>query len=173
MMICLTGDLKSRNIPDYPQKMLLQWNKTRVRRPVSRVLSTILRWMGDHSSRRRIAASLSRPTRTERKGALGPEPSPSLFGLAPGGACHASPVTRPAVRSYRTLSPLPLKKRRFAFCGAFPRVPANGPRAGVTRRLASVEPGLSSREQAHQRSPGRLTRRCVYQNCVPMARARQ
>src|ERR1700746_4022610 len=31
----------------------------------------------------------------------------SLFGLAPGGACHAGPVAGPAVRSYRTLSPLP------------------------------------------------------------------
>ncbi len=31
----------------------------------------------------------------------------SLFGLAPGGACHAVPVTRHAVRSYRTLSPFP------------------------------------------------------------------
>src|SRR5579859_7082364 len=33
-----------------------------------------------------------------------------LFGLAPGGACHAVPVTRSAVGSYPTLSPLP----RFA-----------------------------------------------------------
>jgi hypothetical protein len=32
---------------------------------------------------------------------------PSLFGLAPGGVCLATPVARRAVRSYRTLSPLP------------------------------------------------------------------
>jgi len=32
---------------------------------------------------------------------------PSLFDLAPGGVCRAVPVTRDAVRSYRTLSPLP------------------------------------------------------------------
>jgi len=32
---------------------------------------------------------------------------PSLFGLAPGGACHAVPVARSAVRSYRTFSTLP------------------------------------------------------------------
>jgi Phage integrase family len=31
----------------------------------------------------------------------------SLFALAPGGVCHAMPVTRHAVRSYRTVSPLP------------------------------------------------------------------
>jgi hypothetical protein len=30
-----------------------------------------------------------------------------LFGLAPGGVCHAITVTSAAVRSYRTLSPLP------------------------------------------------------------------
>ena len=31
-----------------------------------------------------------------------------LFGLAGGGVCHAATVTRDAVRSYRTFSPLPL-----------------------------------------------------------------
>ena len=31
----------------------------------------------------------------------------SLFGIAPGGACLASPVARPAVGSYPTVSPLP------------------------------------------------------------------
>ncbi len=33
--------------------------------------------------------------------------SASLFDLSPGGVCPANPVTRAAVRSYRTLSPLP------------------------------------------------------------------
>ncbi len=60
---------------------------------------------------------------------------PSLFGLAPGGACHAVPVSRHAVRSYRTLSPLLRPRRglaeRFAFCGAVPRV----------SRLAAGSPG--------------------------------
>jgi hypothetical protein len=32
---------------------------------------------------------------------------PSLFGLAPGGVCHATSVARDAVRSYRTISTLP------------------------------------------------------------------
>src|SRR5690606_16444704 len=31
-----------------------------------------------------------------------------LFGLAPGGVCHASAVAGAPVRSYRTLSPLPV-----------------------------------------------------------------
>jgi hypothetical protein len=34
------------------------------------------------------------------------DPSP-LFGLAPGGVCPAAAVTGSAVRSYRTVSPLP------------------------------------------------------------------
>ncbi len=33
--------------------------------------------------------------------------APSLFGLAPGGVCRATPVARRAVGSYPTLSPLP------------------------------------------------------------------
>ena len=34
-------------------------------------------------------------------------PNERLFDLAPGGACHAKLVTKFAVRSYRTFSPLP------------------------------------------------------------------
>ena len=34
---------------------------------------------------------------------------PPLFGLAPGGVCHAAAVTGRAVRFYRTLSPLPVR----------------------------------------------------------------
>ncbi len=53
-----------------------------------------------------------------------------LFGLAPGGACHAVPVTRSAVGSYPTLSPLPILcldfGGRFAFCGAVPGVAPGG-----------------------------------------------
>ncbi len=49
----------------------------------------------------------------------------SLFGLAPGGVCHAVPVTGNAVRSYRTFSPLPAthsKKCRFPIGASFLRV---------------------------------------------------
>lgn len=35
-------------------------------------------------------------------------PRGSLFGLAPGGVYPATPVTKRAVRSYRTISPLPM-----------------------------------------------------------------
>ncbi len=55
----------------------------------------------------------------------------SLLGLAPGGVYRAAPVTGRAVRSYRTLSPLPAggslrEDGRFAFCGTFPGVAPAG-----------------------------------------------
>ncbi len=54
----------------------------------------------------------------------------SLFALAPGGVCHAAPVTRRAVRSYRTVSPLPRAPRgavrRSAFCCTVLRVAPTG-----------------------------------------------
>ncbi len=51
----------------------------------------------------------------------------SLFGIAPDGACRAGPVTRPAVRSYRTVSPLlKSKQKRFLLCGAIPQVTLAG-----------------------------------------------
>ena len=40
----------------------------------------------------------------------GPLSNAPLFGLAPGGVYHASPVTRTAVSSYLAFSPLPLDK---------------------------------------------------------------
>ena len=84
-----------------------------------------------HSSGPPIAGRFSRPTRTPRAG----EPcrlrgAASLFGLAPGGACHAAPVASGPVGSYPTLSPLPFEPQglsgRFAFCGAIPRVTPGG-----------------------------------------------
>ncbi len=61
----------------------------------------------NHSSRRGITAPLMQPTRTTGgKHAY----MPFLFGLASSGVYHAVPVTDHAVRSYRTLSPFPLKE---------------------------------------------------------------
>src|SRR5436190_23194846 len=39
---------------------------------------------------------------------------PPLFGLAPRGVCPASGITPAAVRSYRTISPLPGRTRKRA-----------------------------------------------------------
>ena len=63
-----------------------------------------------HSSRMPVARHLLRPTRAahlETRLAVFWAAAPPLFGLAPGGVCRAVPVARTAVRSYRTLSPLP------------------------------------------------------------------
>src|SRR5437588_11682018 len=43
-----------------------------------------------------------------------------LFGLAPTGGNRATPVTRRAVGSYPTVSPLPLDKRAVCFLWPFP-----------------------------------------------------
>ena len=52
---------------------------------------------------------------------------PPLLGLAPGGVYPAIAVAGDAVRSYRTLSPLPAADGgRFAFCGTVPGVAPAG-----------------------------------------------
>ena len=82
-------------------------------RPVSRVLSGELLLRDGHSSGTAITDRLVQPTRVAGlktgPGATGSHPRtrPPLFGLAPGGVCRAAPVASRAVRSYRTLSPLP------------------------------------------------------------------
>ena len=107
--------------------------------PVSRVLCRGSLRRDGHSSGTRVAARLKQPTRTAMRKRIPPrsrshEAVPSLFGFAPGGVCLASPVTRAAVRSYHTLSPLLLPasaatsaiRGRFAFCGTFPGVAPAG-----------------------------------------------
>ena len=71
-----------------------------------------------HSSGTGVAAGLQQPTRKRPRarrtglegGTGGPRTAP-LFGLAPHGVCRASTVTGGAVRSYRTVSPLPDPRR--------------------------------------------------------------
>ena len=69
-------------------------------------------------------------------------PSPSLFGLAPGGACRAIFVAEDAVRSYRTISTLP----GLAAVGGLISVTLSleSPPPDIIRHRVSVEPGLSS-----------------------------
>ena len=100
---------------------------------------TLRRAMDDHSSGTSVAGRLARPTRAAAAetrlagaGPEGPVGRPPLCGLAPGGVCPATAVAGGAVRSYRTLSPLPAaipktgRDRRFAFCGTFPGVAPAG-----------------------------------------------
>ena len=88
-----------------------------------------------HSSGTPVTGRLLQPTRTTPRRGVVPGFSAgslsSLFGFAPSGACRAARITARAVRSYRTLSPLPLERnqsrqRRSAFCGAFPGVTPAG-----------------------------------------------
>ena len=94
------------------------------RRSVSRVLSSPSA-MDGHSSGASVTARLvaTYPDSGAETRLRICTRMPSLFGFAPGGVYLAVDVAANAVRSYRTLSPLPHREiRRFAFCGTFPRV---------------------------------------------------
>src|SRR3546814_236712 len=85
-----------------------------------------------------------------RKRPWGSGPLPPLFGLAPGGVYRAVPVARDAVRSYRTLSPLPGIAGRFAFCGTFPGVaPAGRYPAPCFRGARTFLPRREGRSEEH------------------------
>ena len=113
--------------------------RTRTRRaggrtswPVSRILSLAAakprRRGGDHPSGHSVTGCLERPTRRLGRAALERLRSRTrrgLLGLASGGVCLASPVTRDAgaLLPHRfTLTTPPKGRWRFAFCGTFPRV---------------------------------------------------
>jgi hypothetical protein len=70
---------------------------------------------------------------------------PLLLGLAPGGVFPAAAVAGGAVRSYRTVSPLPPARCSGTDGGVLSVALSLGsPPPGVTRHRTSVEPGLSS-----------------------------
>ena len=81
----------------------------------------------------------------------------SLFGIAPGGACRAGPVARPAVGSYPTVSPLPTLfrlpgRRRSVLCGAFPGVaPAGRYPAPYLHGVRTFLDGCPPRSSSHPR----------------------
>src|SRR5438128_5198520 len=88
-------------------------------RPVSRVLygakqERTLRVTAIPLERRLPGVSSNLPGRPIRTSIRGFLPVPPLFGLAPGGVCRAASVAGGAVRSCRTVSPLP---RDFAHGG--------------------------------------------------------
>ena len=85
-----------------------------------------------------VAIHLLRPTRELCGAHIVP-----MLGLAPGGVCHAVPVAGHAVRSYRTISPLPGHNKQSG--GIFSAALSVGSRRpGITWRPAPAEPGLSS-----------------------------
>ena len=131
------------------------------RGPVSRVLSRGRypcgrTHEGSHSSRRRIAPPLQQPTRASRGETPLPCGSRPLFGLAPGGVCLASLVTNAPVRSYRTLSPMPVPfrgHRRYTLCGTFPGLAPGGGYPPPSFRGARTFLGVASYDAA-ARPPG-------------------
>ena len=121
-----------------------------------------------HSSGTTFARCLEQPTRTASLTspcgvfAFANEPAlPSLFGLAPGVVCHAVSVAGPAVRSYRTFSPLLPPPFWGAGSGSFSVALSLGsPPPDVIRHRMSMEPGLSSPatfRRLPERPSGRLT----------------
>ena len=107
-----------------------------ISRPVSRVLCGTgrERLMRDgHSSATPVARRLKQPTRTaDPDKGLAFRPVPSLFGLAPGGVCRAASVAGDAVRSYRTVSPLPrFTQRAAAVCSLWHCPWGLSPQAGT------------------------------------------
>ena len=84
----------------------------------------------DHSSGIAIARGLERPTRWLGTGS---PHNATLFGLAPCGVLPATDVTAGAVRSYRTISPLPrFPEAVYFLCHYSVKLPC----PGVTRRTA-------------------------------------
>ena len=91
----------------------------------------------DHLSGTAVTRRLERPTRDSHGlAAVSARATPSsLLGLAPGGVYRAAPVTRDAVGSYPTVSPLPVPLR--AIGGLFSvALSVASRRPGVTRHPA-------------------------------------
>ncbi len=86
-------------------------DKNRRSRPVSRVLSRTVIHLGHASPH----GSSDLPGSFARAHSNAP-----LFGLAPGGVCPATRVATRAVRSYRTISPLPRRTGAVYFLWHFP-----------------------------------------------------
>jgi len=123
--------------------------------------------MAIHLGRPLPDASRDRPGRQRGNAPCRPSPErvsadiPSLLGLAPGGVCRAAPVAGRAVRSYRTLSPLPAGAvpEGCAWAGGLLSVALSLglPPPDVIRHRISVEPGLSSPRFPGERPSGHLT----------------
>jgi len=79
-----------------------------------------------------------------------------LFDFAPSGVYHALSVTKKAVRSYRTLSPLPASAGGLLSVALSLKLPS----LVVNQHCSSVVPGLSSPVfiKIQQRSSSHLTR---------------
>ena len=112
-------------------------------------------WMTIHLERLSPTVSSDLPERQDETSPLSCD-SAFLSGLAPDGVYPAAAVTRGAVRSYRTVSPLPLKNGGLFSVALSLRLPS----PGVTWHRGSMEPGLSSTEIAVIQ-PSDLSPKCL------------
>jgi len=106
--------------------------------------SVPLRAMAIHLGRPLPDASCNQPGRRPGNGPAGEPAMPPLFGFAPGGVCRAASVTGRAVRSYRTVSPLPGRPKPRPGGLFSVALSLGSPPPAVSRHRDSVEPGLSS-----------------------------
>ena len=133
--------------------------------PISRVLSRATISLG----RRLPAASSNLPGSGGGPDRPAPRqfPGSSLFGLAPSGVCPARTVTRSAVRSYRTFSPLPggregdFRRTRQPHGGLFSVALSRSSRmVGVTHHCVLWSPDFP-RSGWHRRLPVQLRPRSL------------
>ena len=127
-------------------------------KPISRILFASARPCGLASAQRPFLSPCHywQGPATYPEASGGPPSNASLFGLAPCGVLPATSVARSAVRSYRTISPLPTEAPKaprravYFLCHYSVRLPC----PGVTRRTAlwssDFPPPIALR---HRRSP--------------------
>jgi len=133
-----------------PSTLVGGWEEVRPEEAVGRILCPVGRRSFIWARRfRRARAAYPGASSAEADGGDG-RPSTPLFGLAPHGVYRALSVTGQAVRSYRTLSPLPLVGSRGGLLSAALSLAL--PRPGVTRHAARQESGPSS-VPMEQRTP--------------------
>ncbi len=114
--------------------------------PISRVLSRTVIHLGHPSPH--VSCDLPGPDAGDVWG--------SLFGLAPGGVCPAIAVTSNAVRSYRTISPLPRPNGRGGIFSVALSVGSRRP--GIIWHLALWSPDFPPRPTGPERLSGQLPR---------------
>ena len=120
--------------------------------PVSRILSKGLPPLDDHSSKATVARGplAANPNLLGTKHPRRQASTRFLFGIAPGGACRATPVASGAVSSYPTVSPSPPHAGAVSSLWRFPSdcsaralpgtVALWSPDFPRTRRPAAIQP---------------------------------
>src|SRR5438552_2117875 len=107
---------------------------------------------GGHPSGPPVARRLERPTRGSKDG-----PSSPCLALLPVGLAEPPGSPRALVRSYRTVSPLPVRRKPGAIGGLLSvALSCGSPRLGVTQHRALWSPDVPRTGHAGPRPPGRL-----------------